>query len=449
MKLDLLRREGFGWSIGLGVLAFLGSGHISIRTSMYGIAFHMDSSHFIGAAEALATGQSSAETLATGQDYESLPTWFPPLLPILLSFYKLLGVEAVDMGRYVNIIIFGLIILVAGHWLYRTVRSHLGIIGAVIAITVSYPLVRISSQLFSEPLFVLMTLSALVNMESFLGNRKVKAGLWLSIIFSALAFLTRWMGFTVVLAGALLILTDQETPISVKWKRAAIYSVASSLPATLWIARNWIVYRILTGRQDCVTNQSIWDSLSQFGDQLHLWIFVRHSLGWLVICLWVAVALIGFEAAKALTARSISASGWGVALFRKVGSLFNTREQPVMPFVTFVMVYLVVLFAIAPYTTCELPTASRYLLPIYVPATMTAIVWLERFLSNTYQNSGVSVWKSSGSWGLSYNKAYGPMATTRWITIGILLTIILANITRNIALYIDILSTYDPYGYQF
>ena len=331
--------------------------------------------------------------------------------------------------------------------MYRSTRFRLVMIGTAVAIAVSYPLVRVSSQLFSESLFILMALLALINIEVFLNNREMKFRFWLSIIFSALAFLTRYIGVTAIFTGALLILINRGHPLRFNWKQAAFYGVVSSLPTALWMTRNWFVIESLTARgvRFSGTGQSLWDTLTQFGDQSRLWITASLDLGWLDICLCVAVALAVFEAVHP----SLPASETKIALLQKIGNSLDMKERPVLPFVTFTIVYLVVLFVIAPYTAGEPPANIRYLLPIYVPAVMSAAVWLEWFLLKTYRNSGVSVWKNSDSWGLSYNKTSGPLATTRWIIMGLILTIILTNITRNIALYIEVLTTYDPYGYQF
>ena len=430
-------RSVSGWSTALGLIAFLGSAHILIRTSIYGVEYHNDGGVYI----------FDAELLANGKIFQSDGLlWFPPLFAAVLSLYRLLGVEPSDVGQYLNIVSFGLIVLVVGHWLQHLIKVRLIVILTTITIITSYPLVRISSQLLSETLFVLITLFALIKLNLFL-RWKIKSEFWLLIIFSALAFLTRYIGVTVILTGVLLILTNRGTPTSIKWKQAAIYSVASSLPAALWMTRNWIVNGSLTAREvECVSNQPLWNSLTQFGDHLHLWIFVRHGLGWLDICLWAAALLAGFEAVKALT---INVRSERRGLFQKIGSLLDIKERSVLPFTAFAIVYLVVLLVVAPYTTCEPPTAPRYLLPIYVPVVMTAAVWLERFLLKTYSISGISVYKNSDSWGINYLKTSGPVATIRWIIIGLILAILLTSFTRNIVLYTNILTTYNPTGYQF
>lgn len=436
-------RPHFGWSIALGVVAFLGAGHILIRTSLYRVDYHTDPGTYVADAKALAAGK-----IFEGNISEGVLAWWPPFYPLVLSLYRLLGVEAVDIGRYVNIASFGLIILVAGHWVYRFVRFRLVVAMMAITIAVSYPLVRTSSQLFSETLFILLSLLALTCMGSFLSRRKMKSEFWLSTIFSSLALLTRYIGITVIFTGALLLLTHRG--LRIRWKQAALYSVASSLPTALWITRNQIVNGTLTARQrSCMTDQPLWDTLTQFGDQLHLWIFVREDFGWLDICLWVAIALVGFQTTKASLPWQCQSPMRRSALFRKVGNSLTQKEQPVLPFATFAIVYTVILFIVAPYTTCEPPTTARYLLPVYVPVAITAAILLERSILKTYQSSGVSIYMLRNNWGISYDKSSGPMATVKWIIIGLILTIILVSIVRNIYIYIYILITYDPYRYQF
>ena len=438
--------ERSGWSIALGFIAFLGASHILIRTSIYGIGnFHSEADVYI----------YDAEVIAKGKIFEKESFGLirqPPLFAALLAIYRPLGVEVTDIGQYLNVVSFGLIVLVACIWLHRLVRFRLVWIGAAVTIIVSYPLVRISTQLLSETLFILMTLLALVGLGIFLDRQdtKNKSGFWMLTVFSALAILTRYTGVAVVITGLLLILTQRGTPTTNKWKYATIYTVISSLSAALPIIRYWIVYGTPMASRHCVPEESFWDLLTKSGNLLYLWTVVQNDLGWLDICLWIAVALAGFEVAKSLfTTKSTLASARRVTLYQKISTSLNTREQPVLPFATFALVYVVVLFTVAPLTVCPLPSEPRFLLPIYVPAVMTAAVWLERFLLKTYRTSGISVSESPDSWNMVYLKASGSVATIRWIIMGLIFTIILANIIRNIYIYVDVLITYDPYRYYF
>ena len=217
LKSGLFRGDS-GLSIVLVFVAFLGAAHVLIRTAMYGIGQsedariyteYEDTRIYMEYAESLAAGDGFLRELKSENHYL---LWWPPLFPVVLAFFRLLGVELAEAGRYLNAVSFGLIILIAGHWLYRHIRCRLIVVAASIAIMVSFPLPRISSHVMPDTLFILITLLALVQIESFLSGRTAKTGFLLSIVFSASAPLIRWIGLTVIFTGILLILTRQGTP---------------------------------------------------------------------------------------------------------------------------------------------------------------------------------------------------------------------------------------------
>ena len=437
LKSSLFRGDS-GLSITLGFVAFIGAAHVLIRTGKYGLPPLGDAeiyTHFAG-------------TLAAGEGFEGrLVTW-PPLLPVVMAFFRLFGVGPYDAGRIVNIISIGLIVLVVGHWLHHHVRYRPIVIGATVTIIVSYPLARVSSYAMTETLFILITLLALVQIESFLSGRGGGRGnnqyFLLAIGLSALAPLLRWLGVTVIFTGVLMILTSRRFLVRARLKSAAIYGAMSLLPVGLWVTRNWIISETLTGsRRGSATNQTLWDSLSQVGGLIHWYTFVRKGPGWLVVMLWVAGALIMLQAITFLiTKRNL------ITVFRDMwrGKINSSKARPVFPFVAFTVIYFVVLMVAVRYLTSQ-GIDTRYLSPVYVPLVVATTVWLDRFLFTTYHNSGISAWKSSDGLGVYYNKALGPMAATKWILIGLIISIILANSIRNVTLYIDVIIRHDLLSY--
>lgn len=435
-----LFRGDLGFSIVLGIVAFLGAAHVLIRTAVYGIGQYGDAGVYMEYAESLAAGDGFLRELRFEKD---VLIWWPPLFPMVLAFFRLSGVELAEAGRYLNAISLGLIILIAGHWLYRHVRSRLVVLAASITIVISYPLPRISSHVMSETLFILVTLLALVQIESFLSGRTANTGFLLSLVFSALAPLIRWMGFAVIFTGILLILMHQGTPTRVRWKRAVLYGAASSLPLALWLTRSWIVSGVtLVGlRENPGSRQSHWDALSQFGDILYTYSFVGQESGWLGICLWAVAALIALEATTLLTSRRAT-----LVTRREIRRSDNSTVQPAFPFAVFAIVYSITLIVATPFWI-RIGIIDRYVSPIYVPAVMAAAVWLDRFLLSVCQSSGFSVWKSMDSWGIRYDKSSGPMAMVKWLLIGLILTFFLANSVRNIVSHVDIFITDNPLEY--
>lgn len=437
LKPGLFRGDS-GLSIALGFVAFTGAAHVLIRTVAYGIPMSGDALVYI----------HFSETFAAGDGFEGrLVTW-PPLLSVVLAFFRLFGLGPYDAGRLVNIISVGLIVLVVGHWLYQHVRCRLIVIGATVTIIVSYPLARVSSYALTETLFILIALLVLIQMESFLNGKGGKFVFLLAIGLSALATLLRWIGITVILVGVLLILTSRKFPVHARLKRAAIYGAASLLPLGLWLTRNWILSGTLTGSRHETTNQTLWDSLSQVGDLIHWWTFVRKEPGWLVVCLWLAGALIVLQMIMFLVTRRNLVTVFREVWREKMSSSKDSKARPALPFIVFITVYSIALIVSVP-SQVEQGIDNRYLSPIYVPSVVVATVWLDRFLFTTYHNSGISAWKSSDGWGIYYNKASGPINAIKWIFIGFIFSICLANNIRNVTLYIDVLITYDSYRYLF
>lgn len=335
-----------------------------------------------------------------------------------------------------------------GHWLHQHVRYHLLRIGATVTIIVSYPLARVSSYVLTETLFILITILALLQMGLFSNGRRDKPIFLFMIVLSALAPLLRWMGITVIFTGVLLILTSRRSPVRVRLQHAAIYGTASFLPVGLWLTRNWIVSGTLTGGRGDATNQALWDSLSQIGDLVYLWTFAQREPGWLMVCMWMAGALIVLQAAMFLITRRNLATDFRKIWSKKISSSEDFKARPALPFAAFTIVYFVALIVAAPLQVHD-EIINRYLAPIYVPLAVVATVWLDRFLLATYRNSRISVWKNSDEWGISYNRASGPIAVTKWIIIGLIFAIILTNNMRNITLYIDVLIDYDAFKYLF
>ena len=443
MKLGLFRGDS-GLSIALGFVAFLGAAHVLIRTAIYGIPLESgDPLVYVHFAETLAAGDGFAAKDGFGR----LIRW-PPLLSVLLAFFRLFGVEPSEAGRYLNIICFGLIILVAGHWLHRYIKFRLVVIGTTVTIMVSYPLARVSSFVLTETLFILITLLALVQMESFLSGRRPKSGFLLSIVFSAMAPMTRYIGVTVIFTGIFLILTRRGSPTRLRWKHATFYGVVSLLPLALWLTRNRIVSGTLVGSRtgEQASGLTLWDSLSTTGDLLYLWTFVTKEPGWLKIMLVAASILIVLQSVTLFTRRRNPVAALRETWGEKRKNSEELKARPAVPFAAFTIVYFIALIVISPYIEKH-EILPRWLSIVYVPAAVAAAVWLDKFLFVTYSNSGILAWKNPEGWGIRYNKAAGQIAVTKWILIGLILNIILASNIRNIVLYIDVLITYDPPRY--
>ena len=237
-------------------MAALGVAHVLVRTSTYGPAITLDSIHYLSAAGNLAAG--AGLTLYDGTPLQPLA----PFLPMLLAFIDTLGIDPRESVRWVNAAAFGLAILVSGLWLLRNLSSRTLALAATLVVLASLPLNDLAAQAMTEPLFVLLSVLALIQLGLFLTGEARWKPVLLAAVFTALATLTRYPGIALILAGAPLLLLHRGTPLTTRLRYVVAFGGIASLPAAAAIARRWLLADTL-GPLEGASGQSLPDSLRQ------------------------------------------------------------------------------------------------------------------------------------------------------------------------------------------
>ena len=346
----------------IAFLAGLGTAHILVRTAPYGAGVGTDSTIFLSTAMNLLAGEGWRDF--TGRP---LVSW-PPLFPLLLAAFGWVGIEPLAAGRWVNATAFGLTILVAGCWLRSNLRSRWLALAASVVILASLPLSELASDVMTDPLFVLFTLLALIWLAAFL-HRGGRTPLLLSAVFTALAVLTRYPGVVLIGVGVLLLLVRRAPPLAVRLKHAIVFGAVPSIPLAALLLRNWAISKRLAGGRGG-SGQSLSDSLSQVADVFRAWVVPPNALDGLGYLLWMAVGLV------VLADRGFGMGG-NKGTARPASPLFGLG--PVLPFGVFAVAYLVFIVAVVPSTVPQI-IDNRYLLPMYVPLLLAAVLLLDRFL---------------------------------------------------------------------
>ena len=378
----------------IAVLAGLGAAHILVRTATYGPAVTTDSIYFLSTAMNFLAGEGWRDFMG-----KPLALW-PPLFPLLLAAGGWLGIEPFAAGRWINATAFGLTILAAGGWLRSHLRSRwLGLV-ATAALAASLPLSELASRFLTEPLFVLLTLLALIQLAAFL-HRRTNAPLGWAAVFTALAGLTRWPGVVLVGAGVLMLLVRRTPPLAVRLKDAVVFGAVSSLPLAVVLTRNWTVSGTLTGWRGG-SEQSLSDSLSRVVDIFREWVIPSSTPDWFGSLPWIAALVV-------LSGLGIGWQGLPVLAGRTKG-----KDRPASPsfglgpavlFGGFAVAYLVFMVAVVPLGVPYNHFPARYLLPVYVPLLLAAALLLDRFLS--IETAG---YMAAAKWGLASLVLLGALA---------------------------------------
>lgn len=316
-----------------------------------GIGISPDSTVYIDAARNLLAGNG----LTVFYNGELLPlTHYPPLFPAILSMIGILGIEPLTGARYINAFLFGANILLAGIMINKCTNDSFWfpIFGSLL-ILISDVVLNIHSVAWSEPLFIFFGFLGLFILSTHIEKPKLSL-LIISSIAIALAFLTRYIGITLLMTGvAGIILLCRET----YYKRIAdsiIFLTVSSLPIIIWSIRNLYIAGSATNREIVFHPISLSHVKSAFF-HISIWLFPSNVPTVIrVISLAVVILLIFVMIQK---------------LKRQNMSDFNKRnldDAKLLLLSAFILIYVGFLIISISFIDAQTPLDNRILSPVYV-----------------------------------------------------------------------------------
>ena len=282
--------------------------------------------------------------------------FFPVFYPFFLSIIQFISrVDPITAGATINSCIFAAVVFTSG-WIMERFLSHSRIYKWLIlaAIILSPALLEIYSFLWSETLFIFETLLFIIAYWSYMRNHTIKALLVVAGV-TAISCITRYAGVTIIGAGGLLLLLDNELPIRKKIQHILIFGVVS---ISLLVA-NLIMNHINTGLSTGTREPSI----TSFGQNLHYFGTVINDWGSLgqgadnfaaLITSVIFLALIGILSWKAFKGR------------------INSYENIVITFAIVYGLFIVISASISRYERIN----SRLIAPMFIPLLISCTSWV-------------------------------------------------------------------------
>ena len=339
-----------GFALYLLGLAGLGAALVLALGFTWGVGVDWDGVAYIGVARALLAGDGF-----TGP-YDLPFTHFGPLYPLLLAAPGLLQVAPYAAAGLLNAVLFGLTVWITGQWLRRRLASRFLAAWGALALTLAVPAARVAAHVWSETLFILWIMCALICTDRFFDTRRASF-LAAAGIFTALACLTRYIGVALMLSVALGLWVQPGTQWRIRVRRVTLYALLAAAPLGLWMGRNVLLVGAPAGRRDRanIDSATVADSMLEI---LAQWIVPASAPGnaqaiasaGIVLALLVLVCAVGIAYARVLR-RSAAWSDWSV--FCVCG--------------TFVATYLVCLGSVLIWGVNVLEIDDRYLVPAYAP----------------------------------------------------------------------------------
>lgn len=207
----------------------------------FGIGINPDSTVYIDAARNFLNGHGLVVLTGRG-DIKPL-THYPPLYPAILALLTragvLLGGLSIEtVARLLNSVLFGANVLLVGIAIRSYARDSywLPILGALLTLTAP-DIAAIHTFALTEGLFIFLGLSGLVSLSRFIETER-RAWLTASGAVIALAFLTRYVGATLVFTGVLVLLFVNGGTLRRRCFDALSFGLIACAPMALWAIRN-------------------------------------------------------------------------------------------------------------------------------------------------------------------------------------------------------------------
>ena len=361
----------------LAALSALGMFLVLVRGSTYGVSVTPDSVAYISAARNLAAGNGFTQW--NGSSYVHAP----PLFPLLLALTGVFGPDPADTAGYVNAFLCGLAIFLSSRWLWQHLRARPAptsrtlqtwlLLWAIAVPVLSPHLLRIASFALSEPLFILLTISALFTFNTFLDTGK-RASLGLAAIFTALACLTRYVGITIPATMLLLLLLRKGT-LSKKATDTVIYALIVGTPLSVWLLRNFLVSGTWTGPRAPAQYSFLFNLKNMFvilADWVLPWLWVLEMEN--LLARLFSVEEVTPQHLLVLLIPTLLIFGVGAWICLTRLPLHHVR--PIVLLATFTSVYLVFLIIAISVLEAD-PLSRRFLAPVYIPLLGIVVLFLD------------------------------------------------------------------------
>ena len=261
----------------LGLLAVAGIGLLALATRR-GVALGSDSAAYIAAARSFVQG-SGLSWLSGGVEARPL-VLHAPLYPLVLAGFEALSIDSLVAARVINGLAFGLSILLFGILLHRLTRSWgFSLYGALILMCTG-EFFAVYVWAMSDPLYIVLSLATLLLAVLFLEGGHLPLFVALSIGAST-AYLTRYVGLSLVAALALVFLLTPGTSPFRRWAQAGVFVVAAVVPIGVWFARNaWLTGQI-AGRTFGSSGASLLGGSEQAASIILNWFLPLRLVDWL------------------------------------------------------------------------------------------------------------------------------------------------------------------------
>ena len=211
---------------------------ILVITTRWGIGLYTDSIVYIGAARSILEGDGLSFFSDAGEFAPVIQ--YPPLYSYLIAVFAMMGIDALEVARWINVLLFAGNAILVAYIVYHSTSSYVASLVAAFFSLSTFPMVYIHSQALTEPMFIFMVLLGF----SFLALYLQRCRLWMIYAASlciGLSCIARYVGVAFVLTGAMVIFFLSETSWKERFAHTTLFGVLAFAPFIAWVCRNLLL----------------------------------------------------------------------------------------------------------------------------------------------------------------------------------------------------------------
>ncbi len=350
----------------IGLLPFIFVGLVNLNEN---IRLSPDSHSYIRAAVEFVAGNGF------GRNYVN----WPPVYPMIIALHNFFGLEIISFISVLNKAMYCVVVLVSFYLAYRVFSNKVVAMQFAIIIAIANPVLLIASFVWSELIYILLSLGVFWSWFQFNRESNRTGYLLLLTLLLTMAMMTRYVGLSLLIA--LLVCCLFSYCWSWKQKVQVFSSLLLSLiPYVAWFLRTRQLTGNFTGPRE-LSDISLLDCLVMIGDVGAHWLmphFYFQGKGW-VFLFSILLLIAGF---------SKISSHWG----KRVSNFSNDHcsvQQNKHALIYLVTVYVIVYLFVISYTSTHYKIDSigdRLLSPIYFCIMFFLFLMVDRVASSDVIN---------------------------------------------------------------
>ncbi len=296
--------------------------------------------------------------------YHILP--WPPLFPFIISIFGFFNFSLIKSAGWINAVLFGANIALILLIIRKYTRSLLLIIFSSIIFITSRDMLNVHSIVWSEPLFLFLSLLGFYFLFCFLENNKIYNILISSLSFS-LAFLTRTVGISLIATGVFAILFFSKLKIKSKIIYSLLLVAIGFLPFSIWTLKNEFMFGNTTA--EFLFHPIKFDDLIEGIKTISSWFYLDIFPFKISFILLVLVLIIIITTSIYILIKNKK---------RSSDNAYKQNSKIINIVLLFALFYIIAVLFARSFFDANIPMDFRILLPVYISTFIFIVLFIKR-----------------------------------------------------------------------